>query len=99
LSLRGKCALVTGAASGIGWHVARAFAEAGANVATTFNTSQEKAAECMVTLKKEYGVEAMVVEMDVRDAERVEEGVKEVVEQFGRLDIVSPLGITMALPI
>jgi NADP-dependent 3-hydroxy acid dehydrogenase YdfG len=50
--------------------------------------------ECVETLKKEYGVEAMGVEMDVRDAGRVEEGVKEVVEQFGGLDIVSPLGTT-----
>jgi sorbose reductase len=88
-SLKGRVALVTGGATGIGWHIARAFAEAGANVAIGFNTSKDTANEAIGMLEKEYGVRAMMVYMPATDPERVEEGVQEVVVTFGRLDVVS----------
>lgn len=40
-SLRGKTAIVTGAAAGIGWAVAQALAEMGANIAIWYNTNKK----------------------------------------------------------
>jgi sorbose reductase len=40
-SLRGKTAIVTGAAAGIGYAAAQALAEAGANVAICYNTNNQ----------------------------------------------------------
>lgn len=54
-SLKGKTAIVTGAAAGIGWAVAQALAEMGANVAIWYNTNKKgplRAAE----IEQKYGV-------------------------------------------
>jgi len=54
-SLKGKTAIVSGAAAGIGFAVVEAFAEAGANVAIWYNNNKvavERAAE----IEKTYGV-------------------------------------------
>lgn len=57
-SLKGKTAVVTGAASGIGLSVAHALAEAGANVAIWYNTNK-KAIEEAAQIEKNYKVQCM----------------------------------------
>jgi len=54
-SLKGRTAIVSGAGAGIGFEVAKAFAEAGANVAIWYN-SNKKAIERAASIEKEYGV-------------------------------------------
>lgn len=54
-SLKGKTAIVTGAAAGIGYAVVQGFAEAGANIALWYNSSQ-KAVERAAEIQKKYGV-------------------------------------------
>ena len=54
-SLKGKTAIVTGAAAGIGYAVVQGFAEAGANVALWYNSSQ-KAVERAAEIEAKYGV-------------------------------------------
>lgn len=57
-SLKGKTAIVSGAAAGIGLVVARTLAEAGANVAMWYNTNKaavDRAAE----IEKKYGVKCV----------------------------------------
>jgi sorbose reductase len=49
-SLKGKTAVISGAGGGIGFAVAKAFAEAGANVAIWYNTNKE-------AIEKAAGVE------------------------------------------
>jgi sorbose reductase len=88
LSLRGRVSFITGGATGIGWHVARAFAEAGSDVAIAYNTSEDKAREAVDVLQREYGIRAMKVWMPATDAQRVEEAVEEVLESFKKLDVV-----------
>jgi len=85
-SLKDKVALVTGASQGIGWDIAQALVVAGAKVAVAARTEEKLA--LLVGEIEAAGGEAMAVKMDVADAEQVKTGFKQVVEKFGRLDIL-----------
>jgi 3-oxoacyl-[acyl-carrier protein] reductase len=85
-SLKDKVALVTGASQGIGWDIAQALVVAGAKVAVAART-QEKLA-LLVGEIEAAGGEAIAIKMDVADAEQIKAGFKQVIEKFGRLDIL-----------
>jgi 3-oxoacyl-[acyl-carrier protein] reductase len=85
-SLRNKVALITGASQGIGRETALFFSEEGAKVAVAAR-NDEKLAE-VVRLIETAGSEAIAVKMDVADAEQVKAGFKQVLEKFGKLDIL-----------
>jgi len=79
-----KVALVTGAASGLGFATAKAFAEAGATVVLAdWNESATKAAA--EELAKE-GHKTLAIKCDVSDDRQVEEMVNQTIAAFGRLD-------------
>jgi NAD(P)-dependent dehydrogenase (short-subunit alcohol dehydrogenase family) len=83
MRLEGKVALVTGGGSGIGEATAVLFAKEGARVAVLGRT-REKLEE---TVRK-IGESAMAVEGDVSKYADMERVVREIVERWGRLDIV-----------
>ncbi|HXM91990.1 MAG TPA: 3-oxoacyl-[acyl-carrier-protein] reductase [Candidatus Dormibacteraeota bacterium] len=85
-SLKDKVALVTGASQGIGWDIAQALVVAGAKVAVAARTEEKLA--LLVGEIAAAGGEALAVKMDVADAEQVKAGFKQVIEKFGRLDIL-----------
>lgn len=85
--LDGKVALVTGGARRIGRGIALALAEAGADVAITFLSSQAEASATVGDIAA-LGRRAMDLECDVRAEESVCAMMAEVVRQFGRLDLV-----------
>jgi 3-oxoacyl-[acyl-carrier protein] reductase len=85
-SLKDKVALVTGASQGIGWDIAQALVVAGAKVAVAARTEEKLA--LLVGEIAAAGGEAIAVKMDVADAEQVKAGFKQVIEKFGRLDIL-----------
>jgi 3-oxoacyl-[acyl-carrier protein] reductase len=85
-SLKDKVALVTGASQGIGRDTALALAEAGAKVAVAARNEEKLAA--LVAEITAAGGAALAVQMDVADAEQVKAGFKQVVDKFGRLDIL-----------
>ncbi|KAH0545313.1 L-xylulose reductase [Glutinoglossum americanum] len=86
-SLKGRTAIVSGAGAGIGFAVAQALAEAGANVAIWYN-SNKKAIERAKEIEQTYGVKCNAYRVNVRDAKHVESAINEIVKEFnGRLDI------------
>jgi 3-oxoacyl-[acyl-carrier protein] reductase len=85
-SLKDKVALVTGASQGIGRDTALALAQVGAKVAVAAR-NEEKLATLVGEIEAAGGA-ALAVTMDVADAEQVKAGFKQVVEKFGRLDIL-----------
>src|SRR3954453_21911121 len=84
LDYRGKVALVTGAAAGMGLATARAFAESGAaGVLAAFKEDPGKApAEQLAAA----GHKALAVRCDVSDDAQVALMVDRAVAEFGRLD-------------
>lgn len=82
--LKGKVALVTGGARGLGQETAVELAACGARIAVAdrkFEAAQETAARCVAA-----GVEAEAFEFDQAVAESVEGCVAAVVKRFGRID-------------
>src|SRR6202795_5268832 len=85
-SLKDKVALVTGASQGIGRDTALALAEAGAKVGVASRNAEKLAAVVADIIAA--GGTALAVKMDVADAEQVKAGFKQVLEKFGRMDIL-----------
>ena len=80
-----KVAFITGAASGIGRAAAIAFASEGARVGIIDQSSAAlKEVEESV---RNAGGEVLAITCDVSDADQVQSAVKQVVDQFGRLDV------------
>ncbi|HAR5424971.1 TPA: 3-oxoacyl-[acyl-carrier-protein] reductase [Staphylococcus aureus] len=89
-----KSALVTGASRGIGRSIALQLAEEGFNVAVNYAGNKEKA-EAVVEEIKAKGVDSFAIQANVADADEVKAMIKEVVSQFGSLDVlVNNAGIT-----
>ncbi|MDD9570254.1 3-oxoacyl-[acyl-carrier-protein] reductase [Staphylococcus aureus] len=89
-----KSALVTGASRGIGRSIALQLAEEGFNVAVNYAGSKEKA-EAVVEEIKAKGIDSFAIQANVADADEVKAMIKEVVSQFGSLDVlVNNAGIT-----
>src|SRR5579864_1962222 len=85
--LRGKTALITGAARRLGRESALALAEAGADVAITFRNSTRDARETVVDLCG-LGVRAFALQCDVTDESSVKAMIKEAGRELGRIDIL-----------
>jgi NAD(P)-dependent dehydrogenase (short-subunit alcohol dehydrogenase family) len=85
--LRGKTALVTGAARRLGRASALALAGAGADVAITFLSSPREAQETVVDLSG-LGVRAFALHCDVTDEASVRSMMKEAGRELGRIDIL-----------
>ena len=89
-----KNALVTGASRGIGRSIAIQLAEEGYNVAVNYAGNQDKA-EAVVSEIKEKGVESFAIQANVANGDEVKAMIKEVVSQFGSIDVlVNNAGIT-----
>lgn len=86
-SLKGKTALITGGYKGIGRLFADTYAEAGAEVAVVARNLDgcEKAAR---KISEEYGVKAVGKSMDVNSADMVDRVVREIIDEFGKIDIL-----------
>jgi 3-oxoacyl-[acyl-carrier protein] reductase len=88
-------ALVTGAARGLGWGIARAFGLAGARVCVT-DLHEEELGRCAQDLAAD-GTDFLSCRADVADLGACETVVERVVARWGRLDVVVHNAIYMPL--
>ena len=87
--LRFKVALITGGTKGIGYAVAESLLKQGVNVAITGRTEKgAKDAAMHLNANENDLARAIGLASDVRSFKSQEEVVKEVVEEFGQLDII-----------
>lgn len=87
MDLRGRVALVTGASGTLGAAIAHELAHAGASLALTYESSEERAHEVAATLR-EIGVEVWVGRLDLATADMPAAVVAALQDRFGRLDVV-----------
>ena len=82
--IEGKAVLITGASTGIGAAVARAFAAQGARVAIHYNQSGDAAEAVLAAIQKDGGT-AVLVQADVSLGGMSERAVEEAAEKLGGL--------------
>ncbi|RXT07877.1 SDR family NAD(P)-dependent oxidoreductase [Ammoniphilus sp. CFH 90114] len=98
MDLKDKVALVTGGGTGIGRATSLALAERGAYVAVNYSRSKTDADET-VQLIMNKGGRAIAIQADVSRDQEVREMVRQVVEQFGTIDVlVNNASITRHIP-
>ena len=86
-TFEGKTVLVTGGSRGLGAAIARAFAESGADVAISYVASDEKARAVTADVRK-HGVQGEAFKADQADPAQISRLVGDVVDRFGKLDIL-----------
>lgn len=92
--LSGKIVLVTGGSRGIGEAIVLKFAELGADVAFTYQSSEEKANAVVAEVEK-YGVRVKSYKSNAADYNEAETLINDVVTYFGKLDVlINNAGIT-----
>ena len=86
-NLKGKTAIVTGSSRGIGRAIALRLAQDGANVVVTYHSSKDVAEE-IVTEIKNKGVEAIALQVNVREIADVRKMFGKAIDRFGKVDIL-----------
>jgi 3-oxoacyl-[acyl-carrier protein] reductase len=87
MDVRGKTAIVTGSAVGVGRATALDLARRGANVVINYSRSEQDAREAVALVEAE-GARALLVRADVSDDSQVRSMVQRTVEAFGGLHIL-----------
>ncbi|NHX37773.1 MULTISPECIES: SDR family oxidoreductase [Halolamina] len=92
--LSGSTAFITGTTRGIGKQLALALADHGCNIVSTGKTTDDDDADLAGSIEqtarevRDRGVEALALELDLRDEARVEAVVEEAIDHFGEVDVV-----------
>ncbi len=84
--LAGQVVLITGASSGIGWAIARAFLNEGADLVVVARRSERL--QTLADEAQQHGRRCAVVVGDTREEETAVRAVQTAVQQLGRLDIL-----------
>jgi 3-oxoacyl-[acyl-carrier protein] reductase len=93
MDLKGKTAIITGAAQGIGKVIALSLAKCGADISVS--DINEDSLNAAVKEIEVLGCKAIAVKMDVSSLKDCEDMVKKTVEAFGKVDIlINNAGIT-----
>lgn len=87
LSLKNKCAVITGASTGIGRGIAIAYADAGASVVINYAPEQTHPDELLATIEARGG-QAIAVQADISDLTTHAKLLDAATSRFGSLDIL-----------
>jgi meso-butanediol dehydrogenase/(S,S)-butanediol dehydrogenase/diacetyl reductase len=81
----GKTMVITGACRGIGAGIAERFARDGANLVMVSNA--ERVFETAETLRQQYGVDILPLQIDVTNEQQVQQLYQQALEKFGTVDV------------
>ena len=100
MQLTRKSAIVTGSTSGIGLGIARAFAEAGADVMLNGFGHADEIEFTRSQLQREFGVKVLYSGADMSQPEQIRAMAMQAAAQFGKVDIiVNNAGIQHVAPV
>ncbi len=85
--MKGKVVLITGGANGIGKAIATDFAKAGASVIIA-DIDGEAGTQTAVSLQESTDARVTAVQTDIANLENVQSSVAQVIEEYGRIDIL-----------
>ncbi len=85
--LQGRIAVITGGGRGLGQQIAEVYAEMGCNLALC-SRNKENCDEVAESLMQKYGILAKGYELDVTNENQVNEVVDQIIEDFGKIDIL-----------
>ncbi|MBR4471782.1 MAG: SDR family oxidoreductase [Erysipelotrichaceae bacterium] len=85
--LSGRVAVVTGCSTGLGVQMAKALANQGCKIVAVARR-QNMIDEVAKEISETYGIETLAVRCDITDTESVELMVDEVLNRFGRIDVL-----------
>ncbi|KAK0629122.1 D-arabinitol 2-dehydrogenase [Bombardia bombarda] len=88
MSVMGKVIIITGGARGLGNHMARACAEAGAKAVVIFDANQDLGDEAAAELHQKSGLPVSFFKVDVRDGNAINAAVQNVVDLYGAPDVL-----------
>ncbi len=89
-----KTALITGATRGIGKQIAKTLAEAGYDIAINYRKENEELKSTKQEIEQ-TGAKCLTVQGDVSNYEDCEKIAKEIIEEYGKIDVlVNNAGIT-----
>lgn len=98
MEFEGKTAVVTGAAKGIGWGIAKVFAERGAKVVIV--DWDEETGEKTAQELSDAGHEVLFVACDVSQEDQVKAMVQKAMDAYGRIDVlVNNAGVGVYKPV
>ena len=86
--MNNKVALVTGSSRGIGKATIIEFASKGYDVVINYLNSESKANELKQYVEEKYTISALAIKADVSDEEQVKRMIKQIINEFGRVDVV-----------
>lgn len=84
--MREKVVVITGAASGIGYHMGRVFLEEGASV--VFSDKHEQQVIDVAKQLRQNGYRCIGVHCDVTNEQQIEQLIKQTMDTYGRVDVL-----------
>lgn len=88
MTLKGKCALVTGSVAGLGYAIAESLAGAGANIVINALADPGTGETAATELAKTHNVAAVFDGADLRDVNAIERMIASAHKRFGGIDIL-----------
>ena len=88
MDLENKIVLITGSSKGIGEQIAYAFAKERARVIVTYNSDEESAHNVGDKCKALGAADVLVIKLNIRDNESIQDTVAKTEEKFGHIDVL-----------
>ncbi|WP_263832813.1 enoyl-ACP reductase [Sulfurospirillum oryzae] len=97
--MKGKTLVISGGTRGIGQAIVYEFAQAGVNVAFTYNSNEELAKEQVKDLETKYGIKAKAYPLNILEPETYKDLFLEIDKDFDRIDFFISNAIISGRPV
>ncbi|MCI4399736.1 MAG: enoyl-ACP reductase [Campylobacteraceae bacterium] len=84
--MKGKTLVISGGTRGIGRAIVDIFAKNGANIAFTYNSSEEEAKKICAEINQKFGVKIMAYKLDILEPDSYKTVFEEIDKEFDRVD-------------